>query len=56
MMLKHCGHETCSKICRMSVRLVVRSRCSLNYDGMRISAKNDPNDATNGFFSCQTLR
>ncbi|KAJ0533006.1 hypothetical protein HanIR_Chr09g0403411 [Helianthus annuus] len=56
MMSKHCGHETCSKICRMLVRLAVRSRCSVNYDGMRISAKNDPNCATKGFFSCQTLR
>ncbi|MFS7981166.1 hypothetical protein Hanom_Chr10g00947811 [Helianthus anomalus] len=54
MMFKHCGHEICSKICRMLVRLAVRSRCSVNYDGMRISAKNDPNDATNGYFLCQT--
>ncbi|MFS8027971.1 hypothetical protein Hanom_Chr16g01504991 [Helianthus anomalus] len=56
MKLKCRGLEICSKIFQMSVRLVVRSRCSLNYDGMRISAKDDPNDATNGLFSCQTLR
>ncbi|MFS7946723.1 hypothetical protein Hanom_Chr06g00539651 [Helianthus anomalus] len=56
MKLKCRGLEKYSKIYRMSVRLVVRSRCSLNYDGMRISAKDDPNYATNGFFSCQTLK
>ncbi|MFS7994583.1 hypothetical protein Hanom_Chr12g01107741 [Helianthus anomalus] len=56
MKLKYRELKTCSKISRMSVRLVVRSRCLLNYDGMRISAKNDPNCATNGFFSCQTLK
>ncbi|MFS7911609.1 hypothetical protein Hanom_Chr02g00120161 [Helianthus anomalus] len=56
MKLKYRELKMCSKISRMSVRLAVRSRCSVNYDGMRISAKDDPNCATNGFFSCHTLR
>ncbi|KAJ0752210.1 hypothetical protein HanPI659440_Chr09g0321711 [Helianthus annuus] len=56
MMPKHREHETCSKICRMSVRLVVRSRCSANYDETRTDAKNEPNYATNGILSCHTLK
>ncbi|KAJ0879742.1 hypothetical protein HanRHA438_Chr10g0455031 [Helianthus annuus] len=39
MKLKHRGLKTCSKISRMSVRLVVRSRCSVNYDGTQTDAK-----------------
>ncbi|MFS7972720.1 hypothetical protein Hanom_Chr09g00848081 [Helianthus anomalus] len=49
-------HETCSKICRMSVRLVVRSRCSANYDETRTDAKNDSIDATNGILSWRSLK
>ncbi|MFS7977952.1 hypothetical protein Hanom_Chr10g00910001 [Helianthus anomalus] len=55
MMPKHKGHETCSKISRMSVRLVVRSRCSVNYDETGTIAKNDPNYATN-FLSNNRIR
>ncbi|MFS7918153.1 hypothetical protein Hanom_Chr03g00197481 [Helianthus anomalus] len=53
---KHWEHETCTKICRMSVRLVVRSRCSANYDEARTDAKNEPNYATNGILSSQSLK
>ena len=35
----------------MSVRVVVRSRYSVNYDEMRTDAKNDPNYATNGILA-----
>ncbi|MFS7897963.1 hypothetical protein Hanom_Chr00s014624g01753081 [Helianthus anomalus] len=56
MMRKHRGHETCLKTCRMSVRLAVRSRCSTNYEETRTNAKNNPNYATNGILSCQTLK
>ncbi|MFS7974476.1 hypothetical protein Hanom_Chr09g00869241 [Helianthus anomalus] len=56
MKLKYRELETCSKICRMSVRLVVRSRCSANYDETRTYAKNDPNYATNGILPSQTLK
>ncbi|KAJ0866073.1 hypothetical protein HanRHA438_Chr12g0547631 [Helianthus annuus] len=51
MMPKHREHVKCSKICRMSVRLVVRSRYSANYDKTRTDAKNEPNYATNGILS-----
>ncbi|MFS8023975.1 hypothetical protein Hanom_Chr16g01457851 [Helianthus anomalus] len=56
MKLKYRELKTCSKICWMSVRLVVRLRCSVNYDGNRNERKNDPNQATNGIFLCQTLK
>ncbi|KAJ0577566.1 hypothetical protein HanIR_Chr05g0237451 [Helianthus annuus] len=38
MKLKYRGLKTCSKTSRMSVRLVVRSRCSINYDGTQTDA------------------
>ncbi|MFS7954588.1 hypothetical protein Hanom_Chr07g00632291 [Helianthus anomalus] len=56
MKLKYRELKICSKISRELVRLAVRLRCSVNYDGMRISAKNDPNGVTNGFFLYQTLK
>ncbi|MFS7955630.1 hypothetical protein Hanom_Chr07g00644871 [Helianthus anomalus] len=56
MKLKYRENEMCSKISRMSVRLVVRLRCSVNYDETRTDAKNDPNYATNGILSCQSLK
>ncbi|MFS7966490.1 hypothetical protein Hanom_Chr09g00774331 [Helianthus anomalus] len=56
MMPKRKGHETCSKISRMSVRLFVRSRCSVNYDETQTIAKNYPNYAMNGILSCQSLK
>ncbi|MFS7901328.1 hypothetical protein Hanom_Chr00s195061g01836121 [Helianthus anomalus] len=56
MMPKYRGHKKCSKICRMSVRLAVWSRCSSNYDETRTDAKNDPNYATNGILSCRSLK
>ncbi|MFS7988949.1 hypothetical protein Hanom_Chr11g01040981 [Helianthus anomalus] len=56
MMHNHMEHETCSKICWMSVRLVVRSRCSANYDETQTYAKNDPNYAMNGILLRQTLK
>ncbi|MFS7997020.1 hypothetical protein Hanom_Chr12g01136801 [Helianthus anomalus] len=56
MKLKYRELKTCSKICWMLVRLVVRLRCSVNYDGSRNEHKNDPNQATNGIFLCQTLK
>ncbi|KAJ0615189.1 hypothetical protein HanIR_Chr02g0071191 [Helianthus annuus] len=56
MKLKYRELKTCSKTSRMSVRLVVRLRFSLNYDGSRNERKNDSNQATNGIFLCQTLK
>ncbi|MFS7944069.1 hypothetical protein Hanom_Chr06g00507681 [Helianthus anomalus] len=54
MKLKYRELKTCSKICRMPVRLVVRLRCSVDYDESRNERKNDPNQATNEIFLCQT--
>ncbi|KAJ0834481.1 hypothetical protein HanRHA438_Chr16g0744091 [Helianthus annuus] len=56
MKLKYRELKMCSKISWMSARLVVRLRCSVNYDGSRNGCKNDPNLATNGFLSCQSLK
>ncbi|KAJ0556576.1 hypothetical protein HanIR_Chr07g0315431 [Helianthus annuus] len=53
-MLKYREHKRCSKICRTLVRLAVRLRCSVNYDGSRNGGKNDPNYATNGFLTSQS--
>ncbi|MFS7945269.1 hypothetical protein Hanom_Chr06g00522181 [Helianthus anomalus] len=56
MKLKYRKLKICLKQCRMSVRLVVRLCCSVNYDETRTDAKNDPNYATNGILSCQSLK
>ncbi|MFS7920939.1 hypothetical protein Hanom_Chr03g00230761 [Helianthus anomalus] len=56
MILKYRELKICSKTSRMSVRLAVRLRYSVNYDGSRNERKNDPNYATNGTLSCQSLK
>ncbi|MFS8018941.1 hypothetical protein Hanom_Chr15g01398021 [Helianthus anomalus] len=55
-MSKYREYEICLKLSRMSVRLVVRPRCSVNYDETRTDAKNDPNYATNKILAFQTLK
>ncbi|MFS8008126.1 hypothetical protein Hanom_Chr14g01269051 [Helianthus anomalus] len=56
MIFKLRRHETCSKTCRMLVRLAVRSHYASNYDETRTGAKNEPNDATKGNLSWRSLK
>ncbi|MFS8010129.1 hypothetical protein Hanom_Chr14g01293371 [Helianthus anomalus] len=56
MKLKYRELKIYLKICRMSVRLVIWLRYSVNYDETRTGAKKDPNYATNGILSCQSLK
>ncbi|MFS7942033.1 hypothetical protein Hanom_Chr06g00483311 [Helianthus anomalus] len=56
MKLKHMEHEICLKTSRMSVRLAVRSRYSVNYDENSNGRENDPNYAMSGIFAFQSVK
>ncbi|KAM0071036.1 hypothetical protein Hdeb2414_s0001g00020231 [Helianthus debilis subsp. tardiflorus] len=55
-MLKHMELEICSEMLWMSVRLVVRLRCLVNYNGNRNGIENNPNCETNEVLAFQSLK
>ena len=55
-MLKHRELEICLEMSRMSVRLAVRLRFSVNYDGSCNERENDRSCVTNDIFAFLSLK